>query len=63
MKKKQRSFKEIFLLFQLKSIKRDCNKDSKDESQPEYTFFSIDCDQQSQPDTHELHHMKVQPVC
>jgi hypothetical protein len=42
-------------------IKRD-NIESKDESEPEFTFFSIDCDPQSESDTHEITHIKSELV-
>ncbi len=42
-------------------IKRD-NMESKSESQPEFTFFTIDCDQQSELDKQEINHSKSPPV-
>ncbi|CAF1169184.1 unnamed protein product [Rotaria sordida] len=41
--------------------KRD-NIESKNESQSEFTFFSIDCDPQSDIDTHDINHIKSEPL-
>jgi hypothetical protein len=42
-------------------IKRD-NMGSKTESQPEFNFFTIDCDQQSELDKQEINPLKSPPV-
>lgn len=38
-------------------IKRD-NNETKNESQHEFTFFTIDCDPQTELDKHEINHIK-----
>ncbi len=42
-------------------IKRDRFK-SKTEHQPEFTFFTIDCDPQSDLDKHEINQLKSTSV-
>jgi hypothetical protein len=43
-------------------IKRDINIETKTVSPPEFTFFTIDCDPQSESDKHEINHLKSAPV-
>ncbi|CAF2847545.1 unnamed protein product [Rotaria sp. Silwood2] len=44
------------------TITKQDNIESKNECQSEFTFFSIDCDPQSDIDAHDMNHIKSEPL-